>query len=138
MAAPLRFDRSARHGAALVGIVFAAYLTIASDFSTLVQAANYAGTIPNDVPLVEFVQFLTLLAVWLVSLALVATTPMRRAVTLTLVPLVLLGWAFLGIEQSSGVLPLGDATLWAVLLDQGFVTLIVGLGGWLIARGLHP
>jgi hypothetical protein len=138
MAAPLRFDRSARHGAALVGIVFAGYLTIASDFSTLVQAANYAGTIPNDVPLLEFVQFATLLAVSLVSFALVATTPMRRAVTLTLVPLVLLGWAFLGIEQSSGVLPLGDATVWSVLLDQGFVTLLVGLGGWLIARGLHP
>ena len=138
MAAPLRFDRSARHGAALVGIVFAGYLTIASDFSSLVQAANYAGTIPNDVPLLEFVQFATLLVVSLVSFALVATTPMRRAVTLTLVPLVLLGWAFLGVEQASGVLPLGDATIWSVLLDQGFVTLLVGLGGWLIARGLHP
>jgi hypothetical protein len=138
MAAPLRFDRSARHGGALVGIAFAAYLTVASDFGTLVQAANYAGTIPNDVPLVEFVQFLTLLAVFLVSFALIATSPMRRAVTLTVMPLVLLGWAFLGIEQSSGVLPLGDATIWAVLLDQGFVTLLVTLGGWLIARGLHP
>jgi hypothetical protein len=134
----VRFDRSARHGAALVGIAFAAYLTLATDFSTIVQAANYAGTIPNDVPLVNLVQFLTLLAVYLVSFALVATTPMRRAVALTMVPLALLGWAFLGVERRSGVLPLGDSVVWGILLGQGFITLLVALGGWLIARGLHP
>lgn len=135
---PLRFDRDARHAAALVGVGFAAFLSISSDFSEVVQAVNYAQPLPDDVPLLEFVQFATLLAFYLISFALIATTPVRRAVTLTVVPLLLLGWAFLGIERSSGVLPLGDSRIWGVLLDQGFVTVAVALAGWLIARRMHP
>ncbi len=138
MAALLRFDRSARHGAALVGIVFAAYLTIATDFSAIIQAADYAGSIPSDVPLVDEVQFATILTLEAVSLAALATTAMRRAIALTAVPLVLLGWAFLSTERGDGVLPLGDSGVWAVLLSQGFITLLVGLGGWLIVSGRHP
>src|SRR6187402_1402303 len=122
MAERLRFDRHARHAVALVGIVVAAYLNVATDFSTFIQAADYAGSIPNDVPLVNEVQFATILVVYLVSFALVSTTPLRRAVALTMVPLLLLGWAFLSVENGIGVLPLGDAAVWSVLLDQGFIT----------------
>ncbi|MEP6842999.1 MAG: hypothetical protein ABJA11_05730 [Pseudolysinimonas sp.] len=138
MVGRLRFDSSARHGIALVGIVFAAYLNIATDFSTIIQAADYAGSIPNDVPYVNAVQFATILAIYLVSFSLLATTAMRRAIALTTVPLVLLGWAFLGIERGDGVLPLGAEPVWSVLLDQGFITVLVAVGGWLIVRGLHP
>lgn len=138
MVAPLRFDSPARQGAAMVGIVFAAYLTIATDFSTIIQAADYAGSIPNDVPFVNAVQFATILAIYVASFALVSTTAMRRAVALTAVPVVLLGWAFLGVERGDGVLPLGAESVWSVLLDQGFITVLVALGGWLIVRGLHP
>jgi hypothetical protein len=138
MAAAQRFDRRALQGAALVGVVFGAYLTIATDFSAVIQAAGYAGSIPSDVPLVNEVQFATILAVFLFSFAVLAVTPMRRAIALTSVPLVLLGWAFLGVERGNGVLPLGDATVWSVLLNQGFITLVLALGGWLIARGWHP
>ena len=138
MAAPLRFDRRALLGAAFVGVVFGSYLMIATDFSAVIQAADYAGSIPSDVPLVNEVQFATILAVFVASFAALAITPMRRAVVLTSVPLVLLGWAFLGVERGNGVLPLGDAAVWSVLLDQGFITLVVALGGWLIARGWHP
>jgi hypothetical protein len=138
MVARLRFASPARHGVALVGIVFAAYLNIATDFSTIIQAADYAGSIPNDVPFVNAVQFGTILAIYLVSFALLATTTMRRAVALTVVPLVLLGWAFLGVERGDGVLPLGGEPVWFVLLDQGFITVLVAVGGWLIVRGLHP
>ncbi|HXR45701.1 MAG TPA: hypothetical protein VN759_12875 [Pseudolysinimonas sp.] len=138
MAERLRFDRHARHAVALVGIVVAAYLNVATDFSTFIQAADYAGSIPNDVPLVNEVQFATILVVYLVSFALVSTTPLRRAVALTMVPLLLLGWAFLSVENGIGVLPLGDAAVWSVLLDQGFITIVVAVGGWLVATGLHP
>ncbi|MBN9191996.1 hypothetical protein [Microbacterium sp.] len=134
----LRFDHRARDAAAVVGILFAAYLNIATDFSAIIQAANYAGSIPNDVPLVNAVQFSIILGVYLASFSLVATTPLRRAIALTVVPLTLLAWALLGVERGSGTLPLGDAAVWDYLLDQGFITLAVALGGWLIARGLHP
>ena len=138
MATALRFDRRALQGVALVGVVLGAYLTIATDFSAVVQAADYAGSIPSDVPLVNEVQFATILAGFAFSFAVLAVTPLRRSIVLTSVPLVLLGWAFLGVERGDGVLPLGDAVVWSVLLDQGFITLVVALGGWLIARGWHP
>ena len=111
----LRFDHRARNAAAAVGIIFAAYLNIATDFSSIIQAANYAGSIPNDVPIVNAVQFAIILTVYLVTFSLVATTPLRRAIALTAVPLALLGWAILGLERGSGTLPLGDAGVWNYL-----------------------
>jgi hypothetical protein len=55
MASELRFDRNARYGAALVGVLFAGYLNIATDFTAFIQAANYAGALGTDVPAVDFV-----------------------------------------------------------------------------------
>lgn len=50
MAPELRFDRAARYGAAIVGMLFATFLAIATDFSAVVQSAVYAGTIRNNTP----------------------------------------------------------------------------------------
>jgi hypothetical protein len=46
-------------------------------------------------------------------------------------------WAAFGIYRGQGVLP--DPTeIWEILLNQVGVALFVALGGWFLARGMHP
>lgn len=137
MAPRLRFDRGARYGAAIVGMLATTYLASATDFSAIVQSESYAGTIRTDVPLVNIVQFLLIVAGMVASLALLPTPGMRRIGGITLVCVTLFLWATLGLERGAGNIHEPDA-LWAFVLDQGFVTLLAAVGGWIFARGRHP
>ncbi|MFC8681340.1 hypothetical protein ACFT30_07415 [Microbacterium ureisolvens] len=137
MAPTLRFDRGARYGAAIVGTLAATYLMIATDYSAIVQTATYAGTIRNDTPIVDVVQFILILGMFVASLALLPTPGMRRLGGITLVCVVLLLWATLGLERGSGQIT-QPLALWSFVLNQGFVTLLAAVGGWVIARGRHP
>ncbi len=137
MAPRLRFDRGARYGAAIVGMLATTYLASATDFSAIVQSESYAGTIRTDVPLVNIVQFLLIVGGMVASLALLPTPGMRRVGGVTLVCVTLFLWATLGLERGVGNIHEPDA-LWAFVLDQGFVTLLAAVGGWVIARGRHP
>lgn len=137
MAPRLRFDRRARYGAAIVGMLATTYLASATDFSAIVQSESYAGTIRNDTPLVNIVQFLLIVGGMVASLALLPTPGMRRVGGITLVCVALFLWATFGLERGVGNIHEPDA-LWAFVLDQGFVTLLAAVGGWVIARGRHP
>ncbi len=137
MAPRLRFDRGARYGAAIVGMLATTYLASATDFSAIVQSESYAGTIRTDVPLVNIVQFLLIVGGMVASLALLPTPGMRRVGGVTLVCVTLFLWATLGLERGVGNIHEPDG-LWAFVLDQGFVTLLAAVGGWVIARGRHP
>lgn len=133
----LRFDRGARYGAAIVGMLATTYIASATDFSAIVQSESYAGTIRNDTPLVNIVQFLLIVGGMVASLALLPTPGMRRVGGITLVCVALFLWATFGLERGVGNIHEPDA-LWAFVLDQGFVTLLAAVGGWVIARGRHP
>ncbi len=137
MAPALRFDGSARYGAAIVAMLFATYLQTALDFSAIVQSESYAGTIRNDAPLVNIVQFALVLGSMVAALALLPTGGMRRLGAVTLVCVVLLLWATFGLERGDGSLT-QPVVLWDFVLNQGFVALLAGVGGWVIARGRHP
>ena len=137
MAPELRFDRNARYGAALVGVMFAAFLNIATDFSAFLQAANYAGALGTDVPAVDFVEFLLILGLYVTSFAIMPTTGARRLGAVTLACVVLLLWATVGIERGIGNID-HPVAFWTFVVNQGLITLIVALGGWLLVRGRHP
>lgn len=137
MAMVLRFDRNARYGAAMVGVIFAGYVNIATDFSAFIQAANYAGVLGTDVPAVDLAEFLLCLSLYVVSFSVFPTSPARRLMAVTLACVVLLLWAAIGIERGVGNI-VEPVELWLVLGDQGMVTLVVGLGGWLIVRERGP
>lgn len=137
MAPALRFDRSARYGAAIVAMLFATYLQTALDFSAIVQSESYAGTIRNDAPLVNIVQFVLVLGAMVAALVLLPTPGMRRLAGVTLVCVVLLLWATFGLERGDGTIT-RPVQLWDFVLNQGFVALLAGVGGWVIARGRHP
>jgi len=134
MADPLKFTANARYGAAVVGTVFAAYLNSATDFSSYIQASNFAGSIGTDVPLVNFIQFFTIMGLYVASFALMPVESSRRVSAITLACTVMFTWATLGIERGTGniVQPVG---FWSFVLNQGFVTVVIALGGWLIVRG---
>jgi hypothetical protein len=134
MADRFRFDRNARYGAALVGFMFAAYLNIATDFSAFIQASNYDGSLGTDVPLVNFVQFATIMGLYVVSVVILPVDAARRVSAVTLVCTVLFMWATLGIERGTGNI-VQPVAFWQFVLNQGFVTLVVALGGWFIIRG---
>ncbi|WP_144877627.1 hypothetical protein [Microbacterium sp. 1.5R] len=129
----LRFDRNARFGAATVGVVFAAYVNIATDFSAFVQAANYAGVLGTDVPAVDVAEFLLCVALYVASFAIFPSTGARRVAAVTLVSVVLFLWAAVGIERGVGNIT-EPAEFWVFVGDQGLVTLAASLGGWLIVR----
>lgn len=129
-----RFDRNARYGAALVGFLFAAYLNIATDFSAYIQASNYDGSLGTDVPLVNFVQFATIMGLYVVSIVILPVDTARRVSAVTLVCTVLFMWATLGIERGTGNI-VQPVAFWQFVLNQGFVTLTVALGAWFIVRG---
>jgi len=137
MTEPLRFDRSARYGAALVGTLFAGYLCIATSFDAFIQASNYAGALGTDVPLVDLVEFILILGLFIASFSIMPGSPARRIGAVTLACVVLLLWATVGIERGIGNIT-DPVWLWTFVLNQGFITLIVSLGGWLLVRGRHP
>lgn len=134
MADRIRFDRGARYGAALVGVLFAAYLNIATDFSAFIQASNYAGSLGTDVPLVNVVQFLTIMGLYVAAFVIMPVDGARRVAAVTLACTVLFTWATLGIERGTGSI-VHPIAFWQFVLNQGFITLIVALGGWFIVRG---
>ncbi|SFR94611.1 hypothetical protein SAMN04487846_0988 [Microbacterium sp. cf046] len=133
----VRFDRNARYGAAMVGVMFAAFLNIATDFSAFIQAANYAGALGTDVPAVDFVQFVVLLGLYIASFILMPASGARRLGAVTLASVVLLLWATVGIERGIGNIT-EPIAFWTFVVNQGMITLVVALGGWLIVRGRHP
>ncbi|WP_424449422.1 hypothetical protein [Microbacterium arborescens] len=133
----LRWNRGARYGAAVVAAMFATYLAVASDFSAIVQAEMYAGTITNDMPYVDALQFVLVVLTLVASLALLPTSGMRRVGGVTLACVTLFLWATFGLLRGAGRLAHLDP-LWAVVLDQGFIALLAGVGGWVIARERHP
>lgn len=137
MAPDVRFDRNARYGAAMVGVMFAAYLNIATDFSAFIEAANYAGELGTDVPIVDFLQFLVILGLYITSFVLMPTTGARRLGAVTLACVVLLLWATIGIERGIGNIN-EPVAFWTFVVNQGLITLLVALGGWLLVRGRHP
>ncbi|QLD11814.1 hypothetical protein [Microbacterium oleivorans] len=130
-------DRGARYGAAVVAALFGTYLAVATDVSAIVQSESYAGSITNDAPFVDAAQFLLVVATLVAACALLPTSGMRRVAGVTLVCVTLFLWATFGLLRGGGQLAQFDA-LWSVVLDQGFVALLAGVGGWVIARGRHP
>lgn len=137
MAPELRFDRGARYGAAIVGMLAATYLAIVTDFSAIVQSETYAGTIRNDTPIVDVVQFVMIVAAMVASLALLPTSGSRRIYGITVVCVTLFLWATFGLERGAGNIT-HPVALWTFVLNQGFVTLVAAVGGWVVARGRHP
>ena len=133
----LRFGRGARYGAAVVAALFATYLAVATDFSAIVQLETYAGTITNDLPFVDAAQFVLVVATFVAAFALLPTPGMLRVGAVTLACVSLFLWATFGLLRGAGHLTQLDG-LWAVALNQGFVALLAGVGGWVIARGRHP
>ena len=137
MTPALRFDRNARYGAAMVGVLFAGFLNIATDFSAFLQAANYAGALGTDVPAVDFVEYLIILGLYVASFTIMPTTGARRLGAVTLACVVLLLWATVGIERGIGNID-QPVAFWTFVVNQGLITLVVALGGWLLVRGRHP
>ncbi len=133
----LRFDRGARYGAAIVAAMFGTYLAVASDFSAIVQAQMYAGTITNDMPYVDTLQFVLVVTTLVAAFAVLPTSPMRRVGGVTLACVALFLWATFGLLRGAGHLAHLDP-LWEVVLNQGFIALLAGVGGWVVARGRHP
>ena len=137
MSPRLSFDRNARYGAAMVGVMFAAWLNIATDYSAFIEATNYAGSLGTDVPLVDFFDFVIVLGLYIASFAIMPAAGWRRLSAVTLACVVLLVWATIGIERGIGNI-VEPAAFWTFVVDQGWITLIVALGGWLLVRGRHP
>ncbi|MCR2764135.1 hypothetical protein NQ152_11540 [Microbacterium sp. zg.B48] len=137
MVPEVRFDRNARYGAALVGVLFAGFLNIATDFSAFIQAANYAGVLGTDVPAVDFAEFVLILGIYLAAFILMPASGARRLGAVTLACVVLLLWATIGIERGVGNID-HPVAFWTFVVNQGLITLVVALGGWLLVRGRHP
>lgn len=133
MPAVLEFDANARYGAALVGVLFAGYLSVSTDYSAFVQATNYAGVLGTDIPAVDLFEFLLTLGLFVTAFWIFPTSSARRLAAVTLTCVVLFLWATIGIERGVGNV-VEPAGLWVFLLDHGLVSLLVGLGGWLIVR----
>lgn len=131
------FDSGTRYGIALVGVLFAAYLNIATGFTTFLQAVDFGGTLGSDDSIVNAVQFVTIVAIYVASFAIAPAPGSRRLAAVTLACVVLFLWATLGIERSIGNVT-EPVDLWLFVLNQGFVTLVVALGGWLLVRQRHP
>ncbi|MCI1020417.1 hypothetical protein HWD99_17460 [Microbacterium sp. C5A9] len=133
MSRDLKFDANARYGAALVGVLFAGYLSVATDYSAFVQAANYAGVLGTDIPAVDLFEFLLTLGLFVTAFSMFPASAARRLSAVTLTCVVLFLWATIGIERGVGNV-LEPVQLWVFVLDQGMITLLVALGGWLIVR----
>lgn len=135
--ARVSLDAGTRYGIALVGVLFAGYLNIATGFTTFLQAVDFGGTLGSDNSIVNAVQFLTILGIYVAAFAIAPASGGRRLAAITLACVVLLLWATFGIERSVG--NIGEPVqLWLFVLNQGFITLVVALGGWLLVRQRHP
>jgi hypothetical protein len=137
MAEPLRFTPNTRYGLALVGVIFATYLNIAADFSTYIQGTNYEGSVGADSSALTIVQFGLIVTLYVVSFAIFPASADRRLAAVTLACVVLFLWATLGIERGVGNVR-EPAALWTFVLNQGFVSLLVSVGGWFILHRRHP
>ncbi len=137
MAERVRFDRSARYGVSIGTMLFAAYLTVATDFSAIIQASNFAGSIGSDVPQVNLVQGFTILALFVASACFMPVSAARRVSAATFASTMLLIWAILGIQRGTGNLG-DDNALLEFVLNQGVLALLVAIVSWLILRGRHP
>lgn len=133
MSRVLEFDRNARYGAALVGLLFAGYLGASTDYSGFVQATNYAGVMGADIAAVDIFEFLLTLGLFVTAFWIIPVSGTRRLAAVTLTCVVLFLWATIGIERGVGNV-VEPAEVWVFVLDQGMVTLVVALGGWLIVR----
>ena len=129
-----RFDRNARYGASMVTVLFAAYLTIATDFSAFIQASNYSGSLGTDVPLVNLVQFFTIMALYVVAFTILPVQGARRVAAVTWACSIMFLWATLSIERGTGNI-VQPVWFWQFVLNQGFITLVVAIGGWFLVRG---
>jgi len=131
------FDAGTRYGIALVGVLFAAYLNIDTGFTTFLQAVDFGGTLGSDQSIVNAVQFVLIVGLYVAAFAIAPAPGSRRLAAITLACVVLFLWATFGIERSVGNVaePVG---FWLFVLNQGFITLAVALGGWLLVRARHP
>ena len=118
-------------------MLFAAYLNIATGFTTFLQAVDFGGTLGSDQSVVNAVQFVVILGLYISAFAIAPAPAGRRLAAVTLACVVLFLWATFGIERSIGNVtePVG---FWLFVLNQGFITLVVALGGWLLVRQRHP
>lgn len=88
-------------------------------------------------PLVDLVEFLLILGLFIAAFTVMPASGARRLGAVTLACVVLLLWATVGIQRGIGNIR-HPIEFWAFVTDQGLVTLIVALGGWLLVRGRHP
>jgi hypothetical protein len=131
MVEPLLAGPGARYGLALVGVIFATYLNISTDFSTYIEGDAYAGSVGSDLSALVVVQFVMIVLLYVGSFAIFPVSPARRLAAVTLACVVLFLWATLGIER--GVGNVGEpVVLWSFVLNQGLVSLLVSVGGWFI------
>jgi hypothetical protein len=138
VAAPrVRFDRSARYGVSIGTMVFATYLTAATDFSAIIQASNFAGSIGSDVPQVNLVEGFTIMALYIASACFMPVNAARRVSAATFAYTMLLVWAELGIQRGTGNLGANNALL-EFVLNQGMLALVIAIVSWLILRRRHP
>jgi hypothetical protein len=135
--ARVSLDAGTRYGIALVGVLFAGYLNIATGFTTFLQAVDFGGTLGSDDSIVNAVQFVTILGLYVAAFTIAPASGSRRLAAVTLACVVLLLWATFGIERSIGTIT-EPVDLWLFVLNQGFITLVVSLGGWLLVRERHP
>jgi hypothetical protein len=136
MPEPLRFTPNARYGLALMGVVFATYLNISTDFTTYIQGTNYAGSVGGDFSALTVVQFAMIVVLYVVSFAIFPVSGERRLAAITLACVVLFLWATLGIERGVGNVR-EPIDFWTFVLNQGFVALLVSVGGWFILHKRH-
>jgi len=131
---PVKFDRGVRYGASVTAMVYSTYLACSTDFSAVIRSENYVGAISSDIPLLNALQFLAVVAGMVLALAILPTNGYRRLGGITLVCVTLFMWATFNLLRGAGVVtePVG---FWSFVLDQGFATLLAAVGGWLIARG---
>jgi len=130
-------DAGTRYGIALVGVLFAAYLNVATGFTTFLQAVDFGGTLGSDNSIVNAVQFILIVGLYVAAFAIAPAPGSRRLAAVTLACVVLFLWATFGIERSIGNI-VEPVDVWLFVLNQGFITLLVSLGGWLLVRQRHP
>jgi hypothetical protein len=133
----LRFTSNARYGLALVGVMFATYLNISADFATYIQGTAYAGSVGGDLSALAVVQFLMIVVLYVGSFAIFPASGERRLAAVTLASVVLALWATLSIERGVGSIR-DPVDFWSFVLNQGFISLLVSVGGWLILHKRHP
>lgn len=137
MAQTAKFDPRVRYGVAVTAMVYSTYLACATDFSAVIRSENYEGAISSDIPLLNALQFLLVVAGMVFALAILPGDGYRRLGGVTLASVTLFLWATFNLLRGAGVVT-EPVAFWDFVLDQGFATLLAAVGGWLIARGRRP